>query len=301
MGSSEVEELSGGIKKCEIRVLVKFVNLVYNKKLCIISNMPTEDRFRDYSPLGGLEGDPRILTEVAGGGVVVVNQNGARIEKLKLGNQLLLTKATRSDGREASTHPCVPIFGPETSTSFGLKQHGESRNQLWQASGERGSRIILSYEVQDKGYPRGLNVTQRFTIKNGVFQLITECVNNGEDSLPVNFGEHCYWSTLYGGWGGLTMNDEDVTEAIKRTGVIQLQPRNIIRFPDRNKKPIVLEQNGLGHAVLWNDSPDNPHGSWVCIEPVEGNPKENFFGSKESMISPGGTRKTELKISLLES
>jgi galactose mutarotase-like enzyme len=262
--------------------------------------LPERADFRptDYSPLGGLI-DLRILTEVAEGGIVVVNQQGARIERLVLGRQLLLTEVTRSDGRRASTHPCVPIFGPETTTRFGLKQHGEARNQLWQVlqGGEEGT--VLLYEVQDEGYPRGLVIIQKFRIKNGVFQLVTECVNSGGDLLPVNFGEHCYWNALYSGWEGLNINGEDVTEAIRETAVIQLQPRNVIKFSDQ-RRPIVLEQDDLEFAVLWTDSPDNPYGPWVCIEPVEGNPYEDFFGSPKSMIFPGEARRTELKISLLE-
>lgn len=261
----------------------------------------SKENFQGNSSLSKTENSPRVLTEIVENGTVIVNQNGARIEELKLDNQLLLAKIVRSNGKEASTHPCVPIFGPETSTRFGLKQHGEARNQLWEMSDKKNSGIVLSYKVQDRGYPKGLMVTQRFTIVNGVFQLVTECINTGKKSLPVNFGEHCYWSTLQGGWEGLTINDVDVTEEIKETGIIELQSRNIIRFPDKKKKPIVLEQNGLEYAVLWTDSPDNPQANWVCIEPVEGNPKENFFGSKESVIPPGKSRKTELKISILSS
>jgi galactose mutarotase-like enzyme len=154
----------------------------------------SKENFQNNSSLSKTKKSPRILTEIVNEGAVVVNQNGARIENLKLDNQLLLTKVVRSDGKEASTHPCVPIWDLETSTRFGLKRHGDARNQMWEVSDDKKSGIALSYEVKDKGYPKGLMVTQRFTIVNGVFQLVTKCVNNGKESLPVNFGEHCYWN-----------------------------------------------------------------------------------------------------------
>ena len=248
-------------------------------------------------------GDSKILTKVTKNGVFAVNQKGARIEKLILDSQLLLTKIARSDGKIGSSHPCVPIFGPETLTSFGLKQHGDARNQLWKILPSEKSEAIFSYEVQDKGYPKGLSVTQRFAITDGVFGLITKCVNNGEKSLPVNFGEHFYWDALDEGWDKLTINDLSMVDEVKKTGVIKLKHRNIIDFHHKNKKPIVLEQQGLDWAVLWFEKANDPVSlkSWVCIEPIEGNPKEDFFGSEKSMIFPGQSRETELKISLLKN
>ena len=256
---------------------------------------------KENIPLAGIEGDPRFLTEIKGRSVLTLNLTGARIEKLQLGEQLVLAKITRASGQIASTHPCVPIFGPETTTQYGLKQHGEARNQLWeQATEAETDEIVLTYEVNDSGYPPGLKVTQKFKLESDTFELTTTLANHGDESLPVNSAEHCYWDVRVQGWGGLTVNDRDITEVIQKTDVIRLKPRNIIRFPGSGRKPVLLEQNGLNYAVGWNEDPENTHGHWFCLEPVEGNPKEGFFGSDESMISPKSSRQTVLKISLLD-
>ncbi len=261
------------------------------------------DKPADYSPLSGIEGDPNIKEIVGTGGSFRINLQGARIERmsLNLGSEsrklTLLGQAQRQDGTLAFTHPCLPNFGPDTA-NLDLPQHGPARNDRWTLVEEGDNKLVISYEVRDTGqYLNGLKATQAFSLKDGVFELITTLANEGQEALPANFGEHFYWPVIYrqkSGWKGLSINGVNVTEQVKQNSVIKLQDKNIIQFPHLEGREVILEQEGLLYAVLWTDGSTH----WVCIEPAEGDPKEGFFGSPESLIPPGQSRETKIRISL---
>lgn len=231
---------------------------------------------------------------------LAVSSYGARIEELILGGQKILTSVKRGDGKDGSTHPCIPIFGPETTTSFGLPQHGSARNKDFKPS-TTSQDIVLSQDIEDGEYPKGLNFTQVHSLTDGKYSLTTTALNNGDHNLPVNFAEHFYWHAP-DRWEGLMINGVDVTDIVKKDGVIKLLPENEIIIP--GQKPIILRQKGFSIFQLWaykNPKTGEYDKNYVCIEPAEGDPAKDFFGSKESMIKPHEFRTTEIAISLRNS
>lgn len=227
---------------------------------------------------------------------IVINPNGARIEGLTLGQRLILKTVIRGDGRDVSSHPCTPIFGPETTTSYGLPQHGPMRNELCTVEESGLNLVVLSHEIKAGTYPLGMNVRQTFVMFGNNFTLETVHKNNGEKAAPVNFGEHFYWAAP-NGWEGLTINGKDVADAVKNDLVVSLEATNQIVIPGLPE--IILGQEGLPHANLWVYKDENSgkyDQNYVCIEPVEGNPTKSFFGSRESLIYPGNFRTTLISI-----
>lgn len=231
---------------------------------------------------------------------LVVNSHGARIEELILGGQKIITKVKRGDGKDGSSHPCIPQFGPETTTSFGLPQHGSSRNKDFRLlTTDEG--IVLSQDIEDGKYPEGLRINQIHSLSDGNYSLITKILNNGDHDLPVNFAEHFYWHAPKG-WEGLMINGVDVTDIVKKDGAINLLPENKIVIP--GQKPIILKQKGFSIFQLWayeNPETGEYDKNYICIEPAEGDPAKDFFGSKESIIKPHEFRTTEIVVSLRNS
>lgn len=232
-----------------------------------------------------------------------IDPHGARIEELVLEGQKIFTSVKRGDGRDGSAHPCIPIFGPEERKPgkpfFGLPQHGSARNKDFKVLTTDGN-IVLSQDIEDGTYPRGLSIIQAHNLSDGEFSLTTTVSNNGEQNLPANFAEHFYWHAP-NGWEGLTINGVDVTDKVKKDASIKLLPENEIMIP--GQKPIILKQKGFSKSSifqLWAGK--NPAGEfdryYVCIEPAEGDPTNNFFGSEESMIRPHQSRTTEIVVSL---
>lgn len=229
-------------------------------------------------------------------GRMLINPKGTRIERLSLGDRLILKSVVRGDRKDASSHPCTPVFGPETTTSYGLPQHGPLRNELCTVKERGPNLLILSHEIKSGSYPGGMNVRQAFALFGNNFTLETIHVNNGEQDAPVNFGEHFYWAAP-NGWEGLRINGNDVTNAVKNDLVVPLEAINKIVIPGLPE--LILEQRGLPHANLWvykDETSGKYDRDYVCIEPVEGDPTKNFFGSPESMIAPGSSRKTLITI-----
>lgn len=229
---------------------------------------------------------------------MVINPQGARIEKLSLGEDIIFKSLVRGDNKPASSHPCTPIFGPETTTSYNLPQHGPMRNELCEVEENNPNKVVLSYGIKAGEYPEGLRATQAFTLNGKKFTLETTHINNSDQQAPVNFGEHFYWVSPKG-WEGLTINGEDVTEAVKNDVVTPLQGRNQIMIPGLPE--IMLEQKGLPFANLWvyrDEESGKYDQNYVCIEPVEGDPTKDFFGSPESLIAPGSSRTNSVTISI---
>ncbi|MGH7203509.1 MAG: hypothetical protein ACREHC_03650, partial [Candidatus Levyibacteriota bacterium] len=85
-----------------------------------------------------------------------VDKHGARLKSLILGGQKIFGEVQRGDGKLASTHNCTPNFGPAGEEQYGLKQHGDSRNNDWEVLEEREGFKKLLYEIKDGIYPRGM-------------------------------------------------------------------------------------------------------------------------------------------------
>lgn len=229
---------------------------------------------------------------------MTINPEGARIEGLFLDGSKILTSVLRGDGRKASTHPCTPNFGPETITSFGLPQHGPMRNEFC-AIEQVGDHVVdLFHEIKSGTYPEGLVVTQRFFVSSQLFSLVTTHINMGEMPAPLNFGEHFYFHVPTN-WEGLRINGEDVTDMVKNDEIIPLNRVNEILIPGQRK--LTLIQEGLPRANLWvyQDEQSGKYDThYVCIEPVERNPKENPFGSEESMLAPNSACTCKISITV---
>lgn len=224
-----------------------------------------------------------------------INPDGGRIEYLRLKGIELLTTATRGDGKKGSTHPCSPIFGPETTTHFGLAQHGPVRTTMMNIDEETETTAKLTATVEQANYPHGLHIEQQFTLTETSFTIITTHTNTGNDALPVNFGEHFYWNTP-ARWDTLMLNNQLIDKEVKANGTAPLNGTNTIQIPEM--PPITLEQEGMPVAVIWSyKHRDNTYDTaYVCIEPAEGNPSENYFGIPSSLILPNSSRSTRLVI-----
>jgi len=234
------------------------------------------------------------------GGKLSVQRLGAKITNLTLSGVSILGKFLRGDSKYAETHPCTPVFGPD-KVGFGLPHHGPARNTLWEMVDYKYNRglIVLQNRIQGGSYPQGMIVTQEFILQNGEFCLTTTHKNEGKELAPVNFGEHFYWSTGYGDWNNVTLNGEKIADKIQGNEVIDLKEENVVEILGHAK--VLLKQKGLPYAVTW--AYKNPEGgydsTYFCLEPVEGNPKEDFFNSLESMIRPGEERQTQITLKLL--
>lgn len=244
-----------------------------------------------------LNGQARTIEIEKGTSKLIINPHGARIEELILEGQKVLARVKRGDGRDASSHPCIPQFGPETTTSFNIPQHGSARNKDFRVS-ITNEKIILAQDIEDGQYPKGLSLTQVNGLLDGKYSLTTTALNNTKHNLPVNFAEHFYWYAP-NGWEGLIINGFDVSNVVKADGAIGLLPENEISIP--GQKPIILKQKGFSIFQLWickNMDTGQYDKNYVCIEPAEGDPAKNFFGSEESMIKSYESRTTEIIVGL---
>ncbi|MGI8420026.1 MAG: hypothetical protein ACR2LN_05290 [Candidatus Levyibacteriota bacterium] len=230
-----------------------------------------------------------------------INPRGARIESLILGGHQLLSKVSRGDGKEASTHPCTPIFGPDGQKRFGLSQHGDARKDDWAVITSQPNLVELAYEISDGTYPPGMKVRQRFELKDGLFQLVTTHENdNVSVAMPVNLAEHFYWLAPQG-WHGVKVNGIDVSNVVLEDRAIPWEDDNIIEISGQPR--IRLQQQGLPYMQGWVGGKEDDEGNkistdmrYVCLEACEG-PGERF-GSDASMIGPKSSRTTEVVIRL---
>jgi len=240
-----------------------------------------------------------IIILTSGRNKVEISTYGARIQKLKLNEQTLLDTFTRADGKEVCTHPCSPIFGPETGTNYKLSQHGPARNSEWQicdpagrTGGRKSNKLTLQCEINEGTYPQGIIVTQTFKLTDKAFSIETTHENRAALPVPVNFGEHFYWSTPQGFYG-TKVNGHDITDSIKNDSAFAWREKNTIDIP--SQPTIILEQKNLPWCNAWVMPGDK---NYVCIEPVEGRPRSVFFGSLESLLQPKRSKTTRVSLTL---
>ncbi len=232
---------------------------------------------------------------------------GARIKDLTLSGVKILTTVPRGDGEEGSSHPCSPLFGPEINTHYNLPQHGTMRDSQCKVKENAKYLNTLALECNVKGgsYP-GVTVCQNFDLGSGLFTLETfhsvsaYNLSSRLIGVPVNFAEHLYWNAPKG-HKGVKINGVDVTKMIEQDEIIEWLPRNKIEIP--GIPTIILEQQGLNFAQFWvgKNSAGEYDTNYVCIEPVEGDPKTGFFGSEKSLIKSAGMRQTTIRINLEKS
>lgn len=233
------------------------------------------------------------------GSTLRVHEQGAKIT-LDLDGVSILGLFDRGDDKKGMTHPCTPIFGPDRKNRYGLSQHGNMRNEQCKVQLIADS-IIVSHNITDKGYPKDLMVKQIMALDDEGFSFVMIHTNNGTESAALNSGEHCYFDAPEG-YKGTKVNGRDITSLIEDNWdgfPIMLQSENSIQIP--GKPEIVLKQNGFAHAMLWvGKNPDSKKidKTYVCIEPVEGDPTGNFFGSKKSILEPGASRSAMFSLSL---
>ena len=216
---------------------------------------------------------------------------GAKIT-LNLNHIPILGSYPRGDGKQGITHPCTPIFGPDRNNLYGLKQHGMMRTEHCDIK-RVADNILVSHIITDPGYPSGISVKQIMGVERGSFSLVMVHTNLGSQEAAVNSGEHCYFDAPRG-YAGTTINGRDITVLIEKNndGIpIALEETNRIQIP--GKPEIELKQNGFNFAMLWvgrNPETKKLDTDYICIEPVEGDPTGDFFGSYASMILPGQSR-----------
>lgn len=232
-----------------------------------------------------------------------INPQGGRLESLVLNGQQLVYSGPRIDGGYGSTHLCSPNFGPDNK-GYGLPDHGPWRKKKLKELKNEPDHVILSDDIEGGSYPSGMNVTQEFRLVDGGLKIVTTHTNNGKEPAPENSAMHFYWATLMGigagdqGWEGVKVNGQDVSDIVKADTSMPWEDENIIEMPGRPS--ILVKQKGLPYFQGWTAEKDGEFDhKFAALEPTEG--PEERFGTPESMIAPGESRKTELFIQVLAS
>jgi galactose mutarotase-like enzyme len=232
------------------------------------------------------------------GDSLIINPLGGKV-KLELGNVLILTSVVRGDGKTGETHPCTPIFGPDKKNLYGLIQHGKTRTEQLEVKKDSENGAIVTHNITDSPdrYPSGVRVEQQLSIKDGRFDFKMTHTNGGTIPAPVNSGEHLYFAAPQG-YKGVSLNGKDITALIEADTAIPLEAATIIEIPGLPK--LRLNQKGFNYVMLWvgKNAEGVRDGNYVCIEPVEGNPSDSYFGSLESIIKPGNSRTATFTISV---
>lgn len=218
-----------------------------------------------------------------------VDPLGARIMALAIEGMPVLVTVTRADGKVGATHPCTPNFGKEEPDIFHLAQHGPARNVVWNVVEKTDNRITFQYEIDQPGYPKGVVVTRSMQLTAKSFTLSLIHAHRGDTPAPLNYGEHCYFHTGHFGWNTLQINGISVAELIEANATVPLERENCIRFPG-NDRDLILAQDGFSLAMLWAAAKDGMFDTnYVCIEPIEGDPK-TFWHTEKSILYPNEKR-----------
>jgi len=231
-------------------------------------------------------------------GKVAVNLAGGRIHQLVYGERTILGTYPRIDGKNGSTHVCVPNFASEGTGTHALPFHGPARGLMWEVREQTATMLTITCNIApSSSYSAPLHVVQSLSI-GASFVHVVSVTNMGAQGVPVNIGIHNYWETPQG-WRGTKVNGTDVSHAIATNGSIDAEPQNSIIFPGQS--PIYMQTKGVKHLVTWtgvkNDTYDE---TYACIEPVHSY-DPSFFGSTPSMLMPADTRTISQEISVADS
>lgn len=225
---------------------------------------------------------------------LVLDLKGGKIHSLHHKEEKVLGTYNRIDGKGGNTHLCLPNFGNEGS-ELGLPFHGPARNVLWSVKQKRRYSIVISCDIpQTPLYLASLHVEQSFTLQDAFVHEV-KVINTGKKAVPLNIGCHYYWNTPQG-WNKIKINGEDVSEKIGVNGSQTLLKENTFQFPHTSYR---ITQTGFSDVVLWTgfivkENKKKFDEGYCCIEPVRGG--ESFFGSPESLLSPGEEVSTSFQI-----
>lgn len=220
---------------------------------------------------------------------LTVDLDGGRIHDLFHKQTRVLGTYNRIDGKTGTTHLCAPSFDKEGQKGYLLPFHGYARTLMWSVVSQAENTVtIRAITPLSTTYPASLEILQTFTFDD-VFHHEIRVIHREGEAVPLNVGIHYYWDTPRG-WGGTTVNKQDVTDGIQTNRHIPLSDENIIQFPHAT---YALSTHGFHNAVLWTSfKGDDMNGKkysqdFCCVEPVVGWPQ--YFGTPASIIEPGQT------------
>lgn len=224
---------------------------------------------------------------------LVVDLDGGRIVGLKNNGVLILGSFERIDGKKGNTHICVPNFADNGVEKYGLPFHGPFRNDTWNLLQQTENTIDMECEIDS------LNVHQILSLDSEYFTQKIIMENKSNEQKPINAAIHNYWSSDLG-WEGVTLNNFNLSQGIKESIFIDLNPINELNIS--GKSLIKWQLTGLSYAKLWtgfleegkNKIFDN---NYFCIEPII-QKNETFFGSPDSMLPSKKIKEIEQKIGI---
>ena len=154
---------------------------------------------------------------------------------------------------------------------------------------------ISAITPSSSSYPAELELTQKFVIDKTFSHTIIIKHLTGK-AVPVNVGIHYYWDTPMG-WGSATLNGNPLADKIKNNMYMDCKENNLIVFPHAQYE---LQLKGFHSAMFWTsfntDEKGTKHYSqdFCCIEPIIKWP--GYFGTEESILSPGKTISASIQI-----
>ncbi len=251
----------------------------------------------DQLPFPKGESNIRLI-DTKTGSSLDIDSYGSVIRSLRLNDVKVLGYFQRGDESWAGSHPCFPFFGPDV-LGYGLSRHGPGRTSDWSMvnSGLIDTQSV-SLDVKGGTYPDGLYSTRTFKLERGIFSLRTKNENKGSANLPVNSAEHFYFSTGYAGWEDVSLDSLRLSPYIKTTQDVDLTKKNVLTIPGHAE--LLIEQTGYEKAFCWvgtTPATGELDNHYFCFEPVEHSIES--FGKTISILKPGESRETEVKISVL--
>lgn len=230
---------------------------------------------------------------------LIINPTGGRIVSLALRNVSILGTFQRLDGKEASTHVCVPNFNKEGVEKYSLPSHGPARSVEWTISDQSETFLSLQYDIPKTGtYPTILRINQEFTLTESEFFHDVFVTNLGDSEAPLNIGLHYYWHSPKD-WEEAKLNGVDISEQIKKDTSMILKDTNEINLP--GMPPVTMKVERFAYAQVWTGRKGEGetmeyNKDFLCIEPIRG--IGDYFGSSDSIIPPEKTTSSSVAISV---
>lgn len=201
-----------------------------------------------------------------------IDPMGCRVTELVLNGKTVFWSGLRPDGKQASTHPCLPHFGQVTTGPLAqLPQHGPARNETWILVGQEKSTEGVRYKWEMQSvegvYSKGLVAYRTFELTENLFTLTTSVHNHGSEVLPINPGEHCYFAIPYTNRGLVKVNGQLIPDIWPETYYGSLKTHNTLDLPGIGK--LQLMAKNFKHFAAWSV----PGAEFICIEPIWDRPE----------------------------